>query len=313
MSRRTLGGLLLGAVLAAAAASGWAWWRAWSAPIVSVLVRPDFSVQGVTSGTPVRVRGVVVGQVASIALREDATGRLRPELLLALDPDSLEDQGFAGRLRGDRLQEEVRRGLVARLVSVSPASGMLQVELLWEPGAVVTEGLGPGEVPATGGTLQQSYERLAIGFGEAARLDLMAIARELEEDLDRWIPASDPEFAAKLNADLVGRSEALAASARRVAEGPAVAEISRACLGLREAVESADDALSPRRIAVLQARLADASAALSSMAAALESSRGVMEGASAELSTAFRGVSEAARAWKSKARGLTTEPTPPER
>jgi hypothetical protein len=38
-----------------------------------------------------------------------------------------------------------------------------------------------------------------------------------------------------------------------------------------------------------------------------------MEGASADLSAAFRGVSEAAKAWKAKARGLTTEPLPPGR
>ena len=313
MSRRALGACLLGFVLVSAVLGGWSWWRAWSAPLVEVVVRPAFSVHGVTSGTAVRVQGVVVGQVASIGLGEDAEGRLRPELRISLNPESMEDRGFADRLRSDRLGEEVARGLVARLITVSPASGLPQVELLWEPSAVPPAGLRPGEIPAVGGTLQQTYERLAEGFGEAARLDLSRIAEELESDLDRWMPASDPERAARLNGEWVAGSERLASAARAAAEGPALADAARACRSLREAVEAADGAVSPERLALLQVRLADASAALGSVAAALESSRGVMEGASADLSAAFRAVSEAALAWRAKARGLTTEPAPPQR
>ncbi len=313
MSRRALGGVLLGLASVVLVLSVWSWWRAWSAPLVSVIVRPEFSVQGVTSGTPVRVRGVAVGQVSSIGLHQDASGRLRPELLLSLDPESLEDRGFADRLREDKLSEEVARGLVARLVTVSPASGLLQVELLWEPGVAIPAGLSRGEIPATGGTLQQTYERLAAGFDEAARRDLSLIAAELEADLDRWLPSTDPARAEALNADWLSRSDRLAVAARDVAEGAALADAARACRELREAVEAADAAVSPEKLALLQVRLADASAALGSVAAALESSRGVMEGASADLSAAFRGVSEAAKAWKAKARGLTTEPLPPGR
>ncbi len=313
MSLRTLGAVLLGVLASAVILSGWAWWRAWSAPLVSVIVRPPFSVEGISSGTPVRVQGVVVGQVASVGLHRDAEGRMRPDLLLSLDPESLEDRGFADRLRGDRLPEEVARGLVARLVTVNPASGLLQVELLWEPGRVPPSGLGRAEIPAAGGTLQQTYERLAAGFGEFARRDLAQLARELEADLDRWLPLSEPSRASELNAAWVAKSARFAAAAHAAAQRPVLEEAALSCRRLREAVESADAAVSPERLALLQARLADASAALTSFAAALESSRQVMSAASSDLSAAFRAVSDAALSWRAKARGLTTEPAPPER
>lgn len=313
MSRRTLGALLLGFAATAFVVSGWTWWRAWSAPLVEVLLRPSFSVQGVTSGTPVRVNGVVVGQVASVGLHRDGEGRVRPELRLSLDPGSLEDRGFADRLRGDRLHEEVARGLVARLVTVNPASGLLQVELLWLEGHVPPSDLSRGEIPMTGGTLQQTYERLAAGFDDVSRRDLAALARELEADLDRWLPLSDPRRAAELNDVWVARSEQLASGSRALAEDPGFTEAALACRRLREAVESAQGSLSPGRVALLQARIADASAALRSFAASLEASRGLMEGASAELSAAFRALSESARSWRAKARDLTTEPLPPSR
>lgn len=313
MSRRTLGALLLGFAVTAVVLSVWSWWRAWSAPLVEVVLRPAFSVQGVTSGTPVRVNGVVVGHVSSVGLHRDGEGSVTPDLRLSLDPESLEDRGFADRLRGDRLQQEVARGLVGRLVTVSPASGMLQVELLWEAGRPPPAGLSRSEIPAVGGTLQETYERLAAGFDDVARRDLAALAAELEADLVRWEPLSDPRRAAELNAVWVAKSEALAAGARALAEGPGLTDAARACRSLREAVESADASVSPERVALLQARVADASAALGSFAAALDASRGVMEGASADLSSAFRALSEAAKSWRAKARGLTTEPLPPAR
>ncbi len=313
MSRRKLGALMLGLVVVGAAVGSWAWWHAWSAPLVTVLMRPNYSVEGLASGTPVRVRGVVVGQVASIGLHEDVEGMLRPELILTLDPESLEDRGFADRLRGDLLHEEVARGLVGRLVSVSPASGMLQVELAWEPGVRPAAPLAHGEIPAVGGTLQQTYERLAEGFADAARRDLALIAHDLESDLDRLMPFSDPALAVSLNAKWVSGSERFAVMTRELADGPSLGEMSRICLQLREAAEAADGAITPERIVILQMRLAEANAALQSFATALESSGGAMEGASAELSAALRSASEAAKALKGRVRGFGGESSPAER
>ena len=161
MSHRALGALLLATLVVATAGGAWAWWRAWSAPRVAVVLRPTYSVEGISTGTPVRVNGVVVGQVESLGLRPDAEGRLRPEVRLTIDPSDLEDRGFADRLRRDRLSEEVARGLRARLITVSPASGLLQVELLWEEPGPPPAGLASDEIPAAGGSKQRALERVA--------------------------------------------------------------------------------------------------------------------------------------------------------
>ena len=47
MSRRALGGLMLAVLGVALLWAGLAWWRAWSAPLVSVVFRPAFSVEGI--------------------------------------------------------------------------------------------------------------------------------------------------------------------------------------------------------------------------------------------------------------------------
>ena len=135
MSRRALGGLMLAVLVAGLLWSAFAWWRAWSAPLVTIVFRPSFSVEGVSTGTPVRVQGVAVGQVVSVGLDLDQDWRLRPLVSLSVDPAALEDRGFADRLRGDRLGEEVARGLRARLITVNPASGLRQVELSWAAAA----------------------------------------------------------------------------------------------------------------------------------------------------------------------------------
>lgn len=313
MSRRSLGILFSALALCLAAFSAWTWWISWTAPLVSAVVRADFSVEGVAVGAPVRVNGVAVGQVESIGLCADGEGRLRPELRLEVDPDLLAQNGLTGRLKSNLVHEEVARGLVARLAAVSPASGLLQVELVWQQDRPASAGFARDEIPAVGGTMQQKYERLAEGFEDLARRDLIALAQEFEADLDRWDSLADPRLASELNLAWVARTDGLDAAAKALAEGPGLKDAARACRRLREAVESADASVSPERIALLQARLADASAALGSIAASLDASRGVMEGASSDLSAAFRALSEAAKSWRAKARGLTTEPLPPAR
>lgn len=291
--------------------SGYAWWRAWSAPLIPVVFRPSFSVEGISSGTPVRVQGVTVGQVASIGLDADAEGRLRPVVRLSLDPETLEDRGFAERLRGDRLRAEVARGLRARLVAVSPASGLLQVELIWDASAPAPqEPLAADELPPLDTRLQRRIDDFVQQLEDLAEKDLVGLAAELERDLDGFHDATDPERAARFSAMIVRRTGAVLAA---TADGELDAQSARlvaACARLRAAVEQADRRLDDETLALLQVRLADAGAALASFAASLEGSQGRLNAASAEFSELFRAVSAAARTWSKKAAGLTTEPRP---
>jgi hypothetical protein len=278
--------------------------------LVRVVFRPSFSVHGISTGTPVRVQGVVVGQVSAIGLFIDAEQRLRPEVILSLDPDTLEDRGFADRLRGARLQEEVERGLRAHLVAVSPASGMLQVELFWDAQDPVPVQLDRDEIPASGVTTQRAIERVVKELERATNRDLALIAQELEVSLDHFYAKTDPAHAAAFSARLeastsgfaeVTSAETLGAKARRLTES---------CAALRAAAEAADRRLDGETIGQLQVRLADARAALESFTVSMEGSEAKMNGAAAEVADLFKAVSEAARTWTKKARGLTTEPQP---
>lgn len=302
---------MLAVLGAAVLLSVFAWWRAWSAPLVQVVLRPAFSVEGIASGTPVRVQGVTVGQVASIGLEADADGLLRPLVRLSLDPDTLEDRGFADRLRGDRLRAEVAQGLRARFVAVSPASGLLQVELVWDPSApVALPSLAADEVPLLGGSLQSRIDGFVQQLESLAEKDLVGLAADLERDLDGFHAATDPERAARFSAMLVRRTGAVREATGDGKLDAQSARLIAACARLREAVAAADRRLDDETLALLQVRLADAGAALAAFSASLEGSQARFDAASAEFSDLFRAVSAAARTWSKKAAGLTTEPRP---
>jgi len=291
--------------------SGYSWWRAWSAPLIPVVFRPSFSVEGISSGTPVRVQGVTVGQVSSIGLDADAEGRLRPAVRLVLDPATLEDRGFADRLRGDRLRTEVAKGLRARLVAVSPASGMLQVELIWDPSAPAsTESLAADEIPPLSSHFQSKIANYVQQLQDLAENDLVGLAAELERDLDGFYIATDPERATRFSAMIVRRTGAVLEATGDGKLDAQSARLIAVCARLRETVEQADRKMDDESLALLQVSLADAGAALASFSASLEGSQTQLNAASTEFSELFRAVSAAARTWSKKAAGLTTEPRP---
>jgi ABC-type transporter Mla subunit MlaD len=310
MSRRALGGVLLTLLVLTCGVALWSWWRAWNAPLVRVLFRPAFSVYGISTGTPVRVQGVVVGQVSAIGLFIDAEQRLRPEVVLSLDPDTLEDRGFADRLRGERLQEEVQRGLRAHLVAVSPASGMLQVELFWDARDPLPAQLARDEIPASGVTTQRAIERVVKELERATTRDLGLIAQELEANLDKYYAQTDPDRAAAFSARLEASTAVFAEATSAENLGAKARRLTESCAALRAAAEAADRRLDGETIGQLQVRLADARAALESFTASMEGSEAKLSGTAAEVADLFKAVSEAARTWTKKARGLTTEPQP---
>jgi hypothetical protein len=302
---------MLAVLVAGVLWSAFAWWRAWSAPLVTVVFRPPFSVEGIATGTPVRVKGVVVGQVVSIGLDADAEGRLRPLVNLSLDPSALEDRGFADRLRGDRLGEEVARGLRARLITVNPASGLLQVELIWDAAAPPPPvALQRDEIPPVGDAFGRRLEGFVEQLERLAQADLVGLSAELDRDLDRWLVSADPARAARFSADLVARTGAVRAATDADVLGERARRFADASRRLRDVVEKAEQGLDDETLALLQVRLADAAAALASFGAALEGSQSGMNAAAGDLSGVFRAVSEGARTWKKKAAGLTTEPQP---
>jgi len=87
----------------------------------------DGSVKGLKVGAPVTFRGVEVGTVTNITIREnpkDLTTRI--PVVVEIDPDRIETPG--GYI-GDQLSRMIKRGLRARLSLQSLVTGQLQIEL----------------------------------------------------------------------------------------------------------------------------------------------------------------------------------------
>ncbi|MEI7603032.1 MAG: MlaD family protein [Opitutae bacterium] len=310
MNKKTLGAILVTGLMATTLVSSWLWWRAWSAPLVDVFFRPAFSTHGISVGTPVRVKGVVVGQVSSIGLSLDNEAKLRPQINLSLNPEVLDNRGFAERLRGKHLQEEVAKGLRVHLVTVSPASGLLQVELFWAENDPMPEGLQANEIPATGQTMQRAMERLVKELNRATQRDLEKIAQDLEKDLDHYFPNSDPAFASAFSAKLIATSESLATATNPENFGPKLNRITEACAALRSDTENMNKNFSPENLIILQVHLADATAALDSFTASLEGSQSKINASADEITALFQLISRGARDWKEKTEAFGREPRP---
>lgn len=310
MKQKTVGLILCTVLIITVTISSWLWWRAWSAPLVNVFFRPTFSVHGISVGTPVRVQGVPVGQVESIGLSADSEGKLRPEVNLSLNPEILQNRGFAERLKGQRLQEEVARGLRVHLVSVSPASGLLQVELFWLEKDPLPTGLQANEIPATGLTMQRTMEKIVKELNYFTERDLQKIAQELENDLDFYFPKSDPDLAAAFSAHYVDTTEALATATESANYQKKLKSLADACASLRVTTEGMNQDFSAENLIILQMHLADASAALNSLAASLEGNQAKITASANEWTALFKQISLGARDWKEKTEALGREPRP---
>ena len=310
MNKKTIGTLLVTVLIVTTIVSSWLWWRAWSAPLVDVFFRPSFSVHGLGVGTPVRVKGVVVGQVSSIGLSLDNEAKLRPQVNLSLNPEVLDNRGFAERLRGKNLQDEVAQGLRVHLVVVSPSSGLLQVELFWAEKNPMPPGLEPNEIPATGQTMQRTMERLVKELNRATQRDLEKIAQDLEKDLDYYFPKSDPAFASAFSAKLIAKSESLATATAPESLGPKLTRIAEACAALRSDTENMNKEFSSENLIILQAHLSDTTAALESFTASLEGSQSKINASAEEITALFQLISRGARDWKEKTEAFGREPRP---
>lgn len=243
--------------------------RASASPRVRYVVRPEQPVFGVSVGSPVRLRGAVVGEVAAVRLWQGSPGSpLRPELALSLDPR-----------RGPGLSElrsEVAQGLRVEFLPVNPASGFLEVDLVWRPGSAVSLATSdPEELP----TLPASPSPVS----RAARF-LRAVAE------------GDPASAATALGDR------LDAALSALGSDPGSSAVAAAAADLGELAADLERLAGPAAVAADRARLADLRERLRAAAASLDALASRADGLSARLPPALARLSEALRAAASDAR-----------
>lgn len=99
----------------------------------------DQSVRGLKPGAPVEFRGIPLGRVVEIALKQSPPGNTRVPVLIEIDADTLR---LATQEKADDagvLAEAVHRGLRARLSTGSLLTGALYVDFDYIPGAPPAE------------------------------------------------------------------------------------------------------------------------------------------------------------------------------
>lgn len=208
---------LAAALLAIVALVGWAAAVALQ-PRARYVVRPDQPVFGVSVGSPVRLRGVVVGEVAAVRLWSASPGgRLRPEIALSVDTRRHPELA--------RLGAAVEDGLRVEFIPVNPGAGFLEVDLVWSPGSPVVRATDDQDelpcLPAPFG----GVGRLAAALSSLARSDPPAFARRLAERLDSAaLGLDEPGERARAMAAAAADLRSLAARAEAAAEPDSFAE-----------------------------------------------------------------------------------------
>jgi len=161
------------------------------------------SVQGLTPGTPVRMKGVQVGRVRDVRLRYvPSTASLETPVMLEIDPRLLELEvtnattrdELRGRLNGV-LQRLVQKGMRASLASslVLPGASAVNLDLIARPGTgrLVVEN-DPPIIPAAAGdnglgSAMASLTKVADTIGNLPLAEIAGHMRSAASRLDTLI------------------------------------------------------------------------------------------------------------------------------
>lgn len=160
-------------------------------PRARLVARPEQSVQGLSVGSPVRLRGVEVGQVVALRLwQPSAGGALRPEAVLSVD------LRLAPQLA--ELDNCVQEGLRVEFSPVNPASGFLGVDLVWLPGTPAPRH-DAFEIPcAPVGGILAGLPRMATRLRIWSERDLVAEVATFTQQLEGLqVQLDDPQLLSK--------------------------------------------------------------------------------------------------------------------
>jgi paraquat-inducible protein B len=201
------------------------------------------NLNGLRVGAPVKVRGVQIGTVAEIKLMLSASeGRLRPDVtdlrlpvLIEIDRTQLTQRGGSGQaLGGAGFDDMTRRGMRAQLKMESLLTGLLYIDLDLHPGApldlALVQGSGPyREIPTVPTDLEAMQGKVTIALDRLASIDFPALAASITGAAD--------------SLKEVTSSPALKATLETLKD--TTANLNRAVISIRQAVQRADVRLDP--------------------------------------------------------------------
>ena len=145
------------------------------------------SVDGLSVGSPVKFKGVEIGEVTSIQL--DLGEEARIPVWIEIDNKKIVAYG-AGRWTSDptHLRAEVERGLRAQLNTQSIVTGLLFVQLDYHPGAPAVFVSPPDdqghEIPTIPTTLEQAQQAAAEIIANLKEVDFEGFGRAVRAAID---------------------------------------------------------------------------------------------------------------------------------
>ncbi|WPJ96381.1 MlaD family protein [Coraliomargarita algicola] len=149
----------------------------------------DQSVNGLQVGSPVKFRGVPVGEVKRIMIRAEGQGEASTAIpvIIEINRSRVEnDLGVAQSVFApESIQKSLDRGLVAQLNLESIITGQLFVEFSFEPGKALStkthleEVNGIVEIPTLNSSLDQITADVAQIIADIKALDLQELSQNL--------------------------------------------------------------------------------------------------------------------------------------
>lgn len=151
------------------------------------------SLNGLKVGAPVKFRGVEIGTVEKIMLRLPAAyGKVNPQVppelpvIVEVDEAQLKRQGGTGEaLKPGELEDLIKRGLRAQLSMESILTGILYIDLVFQPDTPVTLVLEPGarirEVPTIPTEFAQIQKSAVSALAHLEKVDFVALARSVTD------------------------------------------------------------------------------------------------------------------------------------
>jgi paraquat-inducible protein B len=207
MGKRTnpavIGAFVVGAVvLAVVAIMIWGKGRLFETSQTYVAYFPG-SVNGLTIGAPVKLRGVQIGEVTDIRLRyKQVRGGPRVPVFFKVDVDRVAELGGTRQTR-ETLNEFYGQGWRARLQTLSVVTGVLYVEFDLVPGSplelVQAEDAEYTEVPTVPTTLEEAAASLSKILADLKAIDFEGIGKGVTTTLARVNQVLDrPELGAAI-------------------------------------------------------------------------------------------------------------------
>ena len=277
------------------------------------------ALNGLNVGAPVKLQGVLIGNVTEISLEMDmASGRIIKPVVIEIDPDALLDfSGQATYSHGDTLQKVdaqrlIDAGLKARLETQSLLTGLLYVDLNFyhdKPGNMLNQQYkGLPELPSVPTTVDEIRNTADELIKKIRELPLEQMVRDLSDTLretSNFIKSADTKNSLAALAKTLSETQVLVVTLNTQV-GPLLKNVDATVNQTRRSLQEMDSHLLP----VLKASEQSLNAAAKALQDSQQTLNAVenMTGPDALLGQTLKEMRDASRSMKDLTESLERQP-----